>query len=208
MLLAYYVANPSASHGSVVQTLGISSSGLKKLRRGLLDKHVLVEIGGAYTIRLPGLVLVRDSHGGHFVCESEAVKSGYKIAHPAPKLAPAKDVYRHWESSLKQMCRQPDTTPSYLLSATTNAIKRIEAESPEGAEREAALLKMKKAENVFFARAVLDEIVKKCEAKALEWVGNATPEQLVTFRQKVEGKILAGMPEPKLLGMVTKVISQ
>jgi hypothetical protein len=106
------------------------------------------------------------------------------------------------------MCRQPETTPSYLLSATTNAIKRIEAESPEGPEREAVLSVMKKAENVFFARAALNEIVKKCEAKALEWVGNATPEQLVAFREKVEGRMLAGMPEPKLLGMVTKTISQ
>lgn len=208
MLLAYFVASPGAANDRVVETLGMSLSGLKKLKRGLLEKKVLVQTDDSYTIRLPGLVLVRDSHGHHFVCESEAVKNGYKIAHPAPKLAPAKDVYRHWKSSLKQMCRQPDTTPSFLLSATSNAIKRIEAESPEGPEREAALLSMKKAANGFFARAVLDDILKKCEAKALEWVGNATPEQLVTFRQKIESRMLAGMPEPKLLGMVTQVISQ
>jgi len=208
VLLAYYVANPSAPNGRVVKTLGVSSSGLKKLKRGLLDKGVLVKIEGAYAIRLPGLVLVRDSDGGHLFPESEALNRGHKVAHPAPKLTPAKDLYDYWKSSLKKMCRQPDTTPSFFLSMTTKTIRRIEVESPVTPEREAALSKMKRAENVFFARDfVYDNIPRKYEAKFMELVNSATPEQLAALREKAEGMMRVGLPEPRLLGMVTKAIA-
>ena len=206
-LLAYYAANPGDQNEQVVAGLGLSLSGLKNLKRGLLEKRVLVPTNDGYTIRLPGYVLMPDSMGSHFVSESEAVKNGNKVTLPAPKLTPAKDVYNYWESSIQRMGRNPSTTPDYCLSFTTKMIKRIEDESPEGPERDAALTVMKIAENDFFAKAFLDDLIKKCAAKARVWLGNATTEQLVAFRQKVEGMMLAGMPEPKLLAMVTKSIS-
>jgi hypothetical protein len=204
VLLGYHVANPSSHNERVVETLGISLAGLKNLKRGLLEKQVLIPSDDGYTIRLPGHVLVRDSQGGHFVSESEAAKIGNIVAIPAPKLTPAQDIYNYWVSSLEKMRRNPSTTASYCLSFTANRIKQIDAESPIGPEREAALVVMKEAENVFFAK----DIIKQFEAKALAWAGNATPEQLVAFRVKVEGRMLAGVPEPKLLAMVAKSIAQ
>jgi hypothetical protein len=208
MLLAYFISSPGAKNERVVQTLGMSLSGLKKLKQGLLKKKVLVQTGDGYTIRLPGLFLVRDSHGGRFVSELEVLKNGYEVAHPAPKLVPTKDVYNEWKSSLKKICRQPDTTPSYLLSFTTNMIERLKAGSAESPQREAALAVMKKAENVFFAKDfVYDNIPRKYEAKFMQLVDSATPEQLVALRSKIEGMMVGGLPEPKLLGMVTKAIA-
>jgi|EBPBio282013_DNA_FD.fasta_scaffold06620_6 hypothetical protein len=196
MLLAYYAAHPSASNACVVDTLGISLAGLKKLKRALIAKRVLAQADDSYTIRLPGHVLLQSSEGGHFIPESEAVKNGHEIAHPAPKLTPAQDVYNNWLSTLEQMRGNPDTTQSYCLNFTANRIKQIETESPEGPEREAALAAMKEAANVFFARNVLGDIIKKYEARVLTWTANATPEQLAAFREKIEGMMLAGVATP------------
>jgi hypothetical protein len=208
VLLAYYAANPDASNVEVVATLGVSTSGLKKLKSDLLERQVLIASDEGYTIRLPGHVLVRDSQGSHFVSESDAEKSGHKVAHDAPRLTPAKDVYKHWRSSIAQLSRNRHVGPSYLLSVTTKMIKRIEDESPEGPEREDALAEMRNAENLYFAADfIYDNIPRKYEAKCLALIGSATPEQLVGFRTKADAMLLAGMPEPKLLGMVTNSIS-
>ena len=67
---------------------------------------------------------------------------------------------------------------------------------------------MRNAENLYFAADfIYDNIPRKYEAKCLALIGSATPEQLVGFRTKVDALLLAGMPEPKLLGMVTNSIS-
>ena len=154
-------------------------------------------------------MLVQDSDGGHFLRESEAVKQGYEVAFPAPKLTPAKDVYNRWLACLKPMRGQPGATPSDFLGFTTAKIKQLEQESPDGPEREAAFAVMKQADCLLFAKDfVYDNIPRKYEAKCLALVGGATPEQLVAFREKVEGMMLAGLPEPKLLVMVMKAISQ
>lgn len=209
MLLAYYAANPGAQNKSVLRNLRVSRAGLKRLKGGLISKRVLIQTDNGYTVRLPGLVLVRDSDGGHFVPESEAAKKGHKVAYPAPKLTPPKDVYNRWLACLKPMRDQPSATPSYWLGLTTSKIKQVEEECPEGPEREATLAEMKQAENLYFAKDfVYDNIPRKYEAKCLALVDSATPEQLVTFREKVQGMTLAGLPEPRLLGMVTTTISQ
>jgi hypothetical protein len=199
VLLAYYAANPAAANVEVAATLGVSASGLKKLKSDLVERQVPIASDVGYTIRLPGYVLVRDSQGGHFVAESDAEKSGHKVAHATPRLTPAKDVYKHWQSSIAQLSRNRHVGPSYLLSVTTKMIKRIEDESPEGPEREGALAVMKQAENALFARDVLNDFLQRCAAKAMQWLDSATPEQLTDFRQKVEPRVLAGTTPPKLL---------
>ncbi|MCX6923479.1 MAG: hypothetical protein NT154_09770 [Verrucomicrobia bacterium] len=209
VVLAYYVAHPAAQTKAVLKNLRLSRAGLKKLKRALTDKRVLIQTGNGYTIRLPGLVLVQDSDGGHFVPESEVVKKGYKVAYPAPKLTPAKDVYNRWLACLKPMRGQPSATPSHFLGLTTGKIKQMEEESPPGPEREHFLMAMKKAEDYYFAADfVYDYIPRKYEEKFAALIGSATPDQLAMVRKKVEAMMLAGLPEPKLLGMVTKAISQ
>jgi hypothetical protein len=209
VLLAYYAAHPTAPNKSVLNDLRVSRAGLKKLKRGLIDKRVLIQTDNGYTIRLPGLMLVQDSRGGHFIRESEAVEKGYKAAYPAPKLTPAKDIYDRWLACLKPLRGQTSAKPSEFLAFTTTKIKQMEAESPEGPEREHFLMEMKKAEDFYCAADfVYDYISRKYEKKCQALIGSASPEQLVVFRQKVEGMKLAGLPEPKLLGMVTKAISE
>ena len=206
VLLAFYLTNPTASNECVLAALGISESGLKKLKHELRNKKVLVPSDNGYVIRLPGYVMAKDSQGGHFVPDSEAVKSGYEVTLPAPKLTPARDILKSWASAIKNLTSGSGTgaAPSYLLSLTGKSIKQIEVESPEGPEREAALAMMRESENFLFAK----NMIKKSEAEAIEWVHNSTAEQLVDFRVSMEGKMLARMPEQKLLGMIADTISQ
>jgi hypothetical protein len=209
VVLAYYAAHPAAQTKAVLNNLRLSRAGLKKLKRGLIDKRVLIQTGNGCTIRLPGLVLVPGSRGGHFIRESEALKSGQKVACPAPKLTPVRDVYNDWQDHIKWLLRQPDPRASDCLSSTTERIKQILEECPEGPMREAALAKMKqKADYYFAADFVYDNIPRRYEDKFMTMLGSATPAQLILFRKKVEGMMLAGLPEPKLLGMVTKAVSQ
>ena len=208
VLLAYYAAHPAAQTKAVLNNLRLSRAGLKKLKRGLIDKRVLIQTGNGYTIRLPGLVLVQGSRGGHFIRESEALKNGHKVACPAPKLTPVRDVYKAWQDHIKWLLRQPDPRASDCLSSTKERIKQMEEECPEGPLREAALAAMKGKEDFHFAADfVYDNIPRKHEDKCLAMIGSATLEQLGMFREKVEGMMLSGLPEPKLLGTVTNAIS-
>jgi hypothetical protein len=209
ILLAYYADHPAAQTNAVLKNLRVSRAGLKKLKRGLIDKRVLIQTGSGCTIRLPRLVLVQGSRGGHFIRESEALKSGQKAACPAPKLTPVRDVYKDWQDHIKWLRRQRSTTESECLSSTTTRIKQMEEECPEGPERETALAGMKEKEDYYFAADfVYDNIPRRYEEKFMTMIGSASPEQLVMLREKVEGMMLAGLPEPKLLGMVSRAISK
>jgi hypothetical protein len=88
-------------------------------------------------------------------------------------------------------------------------IRRVEIESPDSPEREAAMKLMKQKEDYYFAmHFVYENIPRKHEANYVSLVRNGTPEQLAAFRERVEGMTLAGIPEPKQLGMVTEAIVQ
>jgi len=140
LVLACYIANPSATNKGVLATLGLSSSSLKELKQGLGKKNVLVPSDSGYVIRLPGLVLVRDSEGGHFLPESEAVENGNKVATPAPKLTPAADIYDAWVSFIKYLRRDPGRQFGELQSYTSKMIRCVENESPDSSEREGGYL--------------------------------------------------------------------
>ncbi len=207
IILACYFANPSATNESVLTTLGLSSSGLKKLKRGLLEKRVLVQINDGYAIRLPGHVVVRDLQGGHFISESEAAKTGNIVTMPAPKLALPADIYAEWLRYIKYLRGMRDTQFGELQSYTSKMIRRVENESPDSPERQVALTRMKQSENFYFAlQFVYENIPRKHEANYMKLVVNGTPEQLAAFRERAEGMTLAGMPEPKQLGLVTEAI--
>jgi len=209
VVLAYYAAHPAVQTNAVLKNLRVSRAGLKKLRGGLIGRRVLIQTGNGYTVRLPGLVLVRGARGGHFIRESEALKSGQKVACPAPKLTPVRDVYKDWQDHIKWLLRQPDPRASDCLSSTTERIKQILEESPEGPERETALAAMKRKEDFYFVSDyVYNDVPRRHEEQCLALIRSASPEQLVMLRKKVEAMMLAGLPEPKLLGMVTKAVSK
>lgn len=209
VLLAFFTANPSSTNERVLATLGLSSSGLKKLKSGLLRKRVLISTGTGFTIRLPGYVLVRDSNGGHFISEPDAAKTGYKVATPAPKLTPAADIFDAWAIRDKKLLR-PGTPFGELQSYTAKMLRRVESESPDSPEREVALRRMKQKEDFYFAlQFVYENIPRRHEPHYTKLICNGTPEQLAAFRERVEGMTLAGgLPEPKLLALLTKSISQ
>jgi len=207
LVLACYVSNPSITNECLLATLGLSLSGLKKLKQGLRQKNVLVPSDNGHVVRLPGLVLVRDSEGGHFISESDAAQSGHKVALPAPKLTPAAEIYAEWLRYIKYLRGMRDTQFGELQSYTSKMIRRVENESPDSPEREVALTRMKQKENLYFAlQFVYENIPRKHEANYMKLVVNGTPEQLAAFRERVEGMTLAGMPEPKQLGLVTEAI--
>jgi hypothetical protein len=209
LLLAYYLAHPAAQTKTILMNLRLSRAGLKKLRGRLIANCVLIRTSIGFSIRLPGLLVVQGPDGGHFVPESEALKNGYKVACAAPKLTPARDVYIRWRKCLKLLLRQPSTTPSDLLSSTSARIKQAEEECREGLERDAVLAEMKKHEDHYVVEDfVYNNIPRKHEAKCLALIRSATPAQLLLFREKVGAMMQAGLPEPKLLEMVTKTISQ
>ena len=66
----------------------------------------------------------------------------------------------------------------------------------------------KKEDRCFAVDFVYNYIPRKYEEKCLALIRSATPAQLILFREKVEAMTLAGLPEPKLLGMVTEAVSK
>jgi hypothetical protein len=169
---------------------------------------VMVWIKDAYTVRLPGHVLVRDSKGSHFVTESEAEQNGNKVTLPAPLLAPARDLYDEWVKTAKYLRSLSGSQFGDLQEYTAKMRKRVEHESPEGRERAVVLAKMKANEDRYFAlQYVYDNIPRKHEAAYIKQVDNGTPEQLAVFRERAEGMALTGMPEPKQLGFVIEAIA-
>lgn len=200
VLLAFYAAHPDATNEPVTTELGISPSGLKKLKRGLLDKKVLVPTSGGYTVRLPGYVLVRDESGGHFVPEKEAEENGHKINLPSPRLVPAMDIHRTWLVHFDYLIGI-NSPPSSVLRFTEKIIKRVETESPEGPERDRVLETLRNMANANFAIGfVAENASKKNEPQLIDQIIHAMPEQWAAFREQAECMQLAGIPPQKLLG--------
>ena len=200
VLLAFYVAHPDATNGQVATTLGISPSGLKKLKRGLLDKHVLAPTAAGYTVRLPGYVLIRDKAGSRFIPETEAVASGHVMTSPPPRLVPAMDIHRTWSEHFEYLISR-NSPPSAVLRYTEKIIKRIETESPEGPERDRVLETLRDMANANFAIGfVAENAPKKNERHLIDQITHATTEQWAAFREKAEGMQLAGIAPQKLLG--------
>ena len=199
VLLAYYVAHPAATNKRVFTTLGISAAGLKKLKRGLIDKLVLVSTKGGYTVRLPGLVLLRDEQGGHFVSEKEAEESGHKVAMPAPKMVPVLDILNTWSMQTDHFLRL-DSPPSSLLNITEKLMCRLKNESPEGSVRDSLMADMQHyADKCYALSFIWDNASKNDEQKLIDQLRPATREQLASFRKKSEIMLLAGTPPQKLL---------
>ena len=205
MLLAVYAAHPGARNGQVLDVLRVSRAGLKKLKRGLIEKLVLVQTEDGYTVRLPGLVLVE----GHFISENEARKNGHEVALPAPKFTPASEIFDELQKRAEQLFRIGVSEPGEHLALTTRMIQRVEAESPDTPDRDGILRLMKQCENHLFAMQYVRENRLRCdERKALDQVCNATPEQLSCFREQVEGMRLAGITPMKLLSFFGGDIEQ
>ena len=180
--------------------MGISASGLKKLKRGLLDKQVLVPISGGYTVRLPGHVLIRDETGSCFVSESEAEASGHVVTSPSPRLVPAMDIHRTWLAHFNYFI-SINEPPSFLFFYTEKMLKRVETESPEGAERDRVLETLRNMSNSTFAIGfVAENAPKKNEPQLIDQIIHATPEQWAAFREQAEGMQLAGLTPQNLLG--------
>lgn len=199
VVLAFYIAHPSATNVRIFTELGISPAGLKKLKAGLIQKQVLVPIKDGYTVRLPGLVLVRDDQGSHFLSETEALNKGHKVAHPSPKLVPVMDIIRKWQAYDEHLRRRKSTPDSHQRYAEKMA-KRIEDESPEGQVRTNALEGFKIYANGCFAlEFVRQNASAKVQEQFINQIVSATPEQLSAFREKAEGLALAGIDPQKLL---------
>jgi hypothetical protein len=200
IILAFYIAHPDATNVRVFTELDISPAGLKKLKAGLIEKQVLVPINGGFTVRLPGLVLVRDEQGGHFLSETEAVENGQIIAHASPKLIPALDIFRKWidyDNHLEKSGASPGSRQCYA----DKMAKRVENESPDCPKRADVLGGLKNYANVCFAlEFVRENASKKVEKQLINQVVSATPELLAVFREQVEGMALAGVQPQKLLG--------
>jgi hypothetical protein len=195
MLLAVYVTNPGATNSQVINLLGISLSGLKKIKRALLARHVLVAAANGYTVRLPGLLLVE----GHFLSEAEAVQNGHKVP-PTPRLIPARIIAKELDRALLQLRHRRDTIPSQLFDRVGRALQLIESQSPEGPEREAILKKVRDMENFYFAWTyVFENVPRVHELQCTKLIFNATPDQLAVFRERAEGLKLAGNAPKKLL---------
>ena len=209
LLLAFYAAKPAAPNNQVLEALGVSRAGLKKLKRRLVAKHVLVPTEKGYSIRLPGLVFTRDADGGHFLSESDAVQNENKIALPAPRLTPAKDIAVVWERHLKHLFVSARTRPRDIQKYTAQMIRRVQAESPDGSNRDAVLAKMQIMEDKHFAlQLVADNIPSKHFPKYYNLMTDATPAQLATFRKHAEAMWLDGLSEPRQLEMVLQAIAQ
>ena len=194
------MTHPDATNERVCRELGISPSGLKKLKRGLLDKLVLVPVSGGYTVRLPGYLLIRDEAGSRFIPEGEAEASGHKITSPSPRLVPALDIYRTWSAHFNYL-KDINALPSSFLFYTEKMLKRVEAESLEGPERDSVLKMLSNMANANFAiDFVAENAPKKSERKLLDQIVHGTPEQWAAFRVQAEGAQLAGIPPQKLLG--------
>jgi hypothetical protein len=197
--------DPGAQNRQIFDALNLSKSGLKRLKRDLIRKHVLISCDTGFTVRLPGLILIRDGEGSHFVPESGAAKTGYKMDLPAPRLTPPSDLLKIWTEEMNDITKRPcEYPPWHPVSLTAGMVKRVEIECAEGPERDRVLATMKEAGDRIFAR----NFVLESAHKLLAIVDSATPAQLAAVREKAEGLMLSGRAEPKLLGMFTTAISQ
>jgi hypothetical protein len=209
VLLARYTADPGAQNRQITIGLGISASGLKSLKHDLIAKKVLVPTDQGFTIRLPNYVLVRDAQGSYFVPESEARRNGYKMA-PAPRLTPPNDLMKLWTEGIKDILEcLSDCGPAAPVHFTADIIKKVETECQEGPERDRVLAAMKEAENLYFLHNFIYEYCpRKFEAKAHRLIQGMPSAQMAAMREKAAGMMLAGIPEPRLLVMFTRAISQ
>ena len=197
LLLAVYAADPGAPNNQVQEVIGISRSGLKKLKGSLLAKRVLIETEQGYKVRLPGFVHMQ----GHFVTELQALNSGHKVSSPTPKLTPARMIASKLKKSLSIMRRKRDTTPNCLLCSVSRAIQEVENQSPEGPDRDAVLAKLRRLEDFYFVwNHIFENVPRIHEQDFMKMFATATPKQLATIREKAEAKKLAGIPPTKLLG--------
>ena len=205
VLCAFYAAHPDAINERVCRELGISPSGLKKLKRGLIDKLVLVPTSAGHTVRLPGYVLIREKAGSRFIPEAEAIASGHVVTLPSPRLVPAMDIYRAWSAHFDYLISKNES-PSTHLWYTEKMIKRVEAESPDSPERDTVLETLRNLSNVDYAMDfVSSNAPKNDEQRLVNQISSGTPEQWAAFRVQVEGAQLAGIPPQKLLGYLGEV---
>lgn len=138
-LLSVYAATPTTQNEQVLEALGISRAGLKKVKRRLIQCGLLTKSDAGYRIHVPGLVFVENPEGGHFVSEKEALEIAHKVAPTLKKVTPAGVIWDELLLTLRQFEAEGIGTALVTQYATADAIKQVEAESPEGPERDRVL---------------------------------------------------------------------
>ncbi|MCL4785408.1 MAG: hypothetical protein KJ070_01240 [Verrucomicrobia bacterium] len=197
-LLTLYAAKPDAPNALALRVLGISESGLKKLKNRLIQNGLLVRDGAAHRIRVPGMVFIAKAEGSYFMAEKEAVKTGKIVALASVKSV--SEIYREWENLVKSM-KATGVNYSTLRFITDLTLKEIELEtSTDDPLREQALASLRGIDTFYFAREFLfDHTPTQYHKQGVKLLANATKEQLESFREKAEGLMLAGTTPPKLL---------
>jgi len=121
----------------------------------------------------------------------------------------AQAILEEWQASVDYLEELDQTPVSTFRSLTNSSIKQIESETlADDPLRQQALQILRNFETIVFAVAFLfDQTPKSFWKQGKRLLANATLEQLEAFRQKAEGWMLAGLPEPKQLAMATEAIT-
>jgi len=101
MLLSIYLNEPSVSSYRTIRILGVSRSGLKKIKGRLIAKGLLRPTIDGYRVIAPGLVPASEGGKGHFVTKSEAGSEMEKVAPRLRRMASIKEIQRDYNRTFE-----------------------------------------------------------------------------------------------------------
>jgi hypothetical protein len=195
-VLSFYAAHPIAQNEQVFAALGVSRSGLKKVKNRLQDVGMLIKTDAGFHIRVPGLIHVDGPEGGHFMPETEAIKTG-KIVAPlvVRKVRSCEAIWNEWQALIKKSCEEG--SPAIVFAGITESfIERMKEEALESPERKAVLSIMKNKVNYYtslqYVRNYCPKELQDDCVKMLKTFDSSKPEELTVLRERVERVLVAG----------------
>jgi hypothetical protein len=180
MLLALYVADASTKNYRALRVLGVSPSGLKKIKRRLIAQGLLRLTVKGYEVVVPGLATTQAGEGGHIVAKSESPPNQEKVALTVRKIASLEEIMIECLGSIRESLDSPEGFYyETLLMVLRLTMGRIRSDVPEGRERENALVWLTARSNEFVAcKFVSHHCPEKFHRKLGHLIYNAPPEQL------------------------------
>ncbi len=202
MLLALYARDPHARNHQALKVLGVSLSGLKKIKNRLIDKGWWRMTANGHQVSVPGMDPVPADEEGHFVTKSEAIQNEHKVASIARVQSPV-EILRDYESCYYEMSKGGNITTIYRL--TENALRTLDSVLPEGPTKDAIIADLTVRRDAFQALSYVSLNAPAKEFKKWDqMIGTASPEKLALMCVHIQGAQLAGAKPVHLLAALNK----
>jgi len=199
LLLSLYVSDPAALNCRALSVLGVSRSGLKKIKRRLLAKGLLRFTASGYQVDVPGLAPVPEG-GGTLLPKINSIEKEEKVAPTTMSLrrvASANEILDSyigtWELALREGAHV--STLHYIVQSTLDSIMDL----PDERERNLMLAAFTKRRDAFFALCYSSEhLPRQYQRQVDRLIAKSTPEQLAALRTAIQQAELNGV-KPVLL---------